>query len=208
MAPDAAAGGGRPRILIFGGSQGAHAINMAMVAAAPRLATHPGGLAITHQTGERDVAVVRDGYARAGLDARVEPFLFAMDREMKAADVVIARSGATTLAELAAARRPAILIPLPTAADDHQPQHQRRPAPGRLPIRPEADRPGALPGVAQALEQSHVGPDPDQELPAAVDQGPPILVADEAGHNRHFRALMRPALVQIGGIGNDGRPLT
>jgi UDP-N-acetylglucosamine--N-acetylmuramyl-(pentapeptide) pyrophosphoryl-undecaprenol N-acetylglucosamine transferase len=111
---------GPPRILIFGGSQGAHAINVAMVEAAPRLAAYPGGLAITHQTGERDVELVRDAYGRAGLAARIEPFLFAMDREMKSADVIICRAGATTLAELTAAGRPALLVPLPTAADDHQ----------------------------------------------------------------------------------------
>ena len=111
---------GPPRVLIFGGSQGAHAINMAMVEAAPQLATHPGGMAITHQTGERDLELVRDGYRRAGFEARVEPFLFAMDREIKAADLVVCRAGATTIAELTAAGRPAVLVPLPTAADDHQ----------------------------------------------------------------------------------------
>ena len=111
---------GPPRVLIFGGSQGAHAINVAMVEAAPRLAADPGGVAITHQTGERDLELVRDGYRRAGLEARVEPFLFAMDREMKAADLVVCRAGATTIAELTAAGAPAILVPLPTAADDHQ----------------------------------------------------------------------------------------
>jgi UDP-N-acetylglucosamine--N-acetylmuramyl-(pentapeptide) pyrophosphoryl-undecaprenol N-acetylglucosamine transferase len=110
----------RTRILIFGGSQGAHAINVAMVAAAAELARHGDRLAITHQTGERDLAFVGDGYRRAGLEARVEPFLYAMDREMTAADLVISRAGATTLAELAAAARPAILVPLPTATDDHQ----------------------------------------------------------------------------------------
>ena len=111
---------GAARVLVFGGSQGAHAINMAMVAAASRLAAASPGVAITHQTGERDLEVVRDGYRRAGLEARVEPFLFTMDREMKSADLVVCRSGATTLAELTAARRPSILIPLPTATDDHQ----------------------------------------------------------------------------------------
>jgi UDP-N-acetylglucosamine--N-acetylmuramyl-(pentapeptide) pyrophosphoryl-undecaprenol N-acetylglucosamine transferase len=64
--------------------------------------------------------MVRDGYRRAGLEARVEPFLYEMDREMKSADVVICRAGATTLAELAAAGTAAILVPLPTATDDHQ----------------------------------------------------------------------------------------
>jgi UDP-N-acetylglucosamine--N-acetylmuramyl-(pentapeptide) pyrophosphoryl-undecaprenol N-acetylglucosamine transferase len=108
------------RILVFGGSQGAHAINVAMVAAAPRLAASADAVSITHQTGERDLEMVRDGYRRAGLQARVEPFLFAMDREMKAADLVVCRAGATTLAELMASGRPAVLIPLPTATDDHQ----------------------------------------------------------------------------------------
>ena len=111
---------GAPGILIFGGSQGSHAINMAMVEAAPRLAAYPGRLAITHQTGERDLERVRDDYRRAGLAARVEPFLFAMDREIRAADLVVSRAGATTIAELTAAGKPALLIPLPTAADDHQ----------------------------------------------------------------------------------------
>jgi UDP-N-acetylglucosamine--N-acetylmuramyl-(pentapeptide) pyrophosphoryl-undecaprenol N-acetylglucosamine transferase len=111
---------GPPRVLIFGGSQGAHAINVAMVEAAPQLAAHPGGMAITHQTGERDLELVRDGYRRAGIEARVEPFLFAMDREIKAADLVVCRAGATTLAELTTAGRPAVLVPLPTATDDHQ----------------------------------------------------------------------------------------
>ena len=111
---------GPPRVLIFGGSQGAHAINVAMVEAAPQLAAHPGGMAVTHQTGERDLELVRDGYRRAGLEARVEPFLFTMDREIRSADLVVCRAGATTIAELTAAGRAAVLVPLPTAADDHQ----------------------------------------------------------------------------------------
>jgi len=109
----------RAKVLIFGGSQGAHAINMAMVEAAPRLAAD-GGVDITHQTGERDVELVRRAYRDAGLAARVEPFLFAMDREMKQADVIVSRAGSTSIAELTAVGRAAILIPLPTAADDHQ----------------------------------------------------------------------------------------
>ena len=108
------------RVLVFGGSQGAHAINVAMVEAAPRLAAAAPGLAITHQTGERDLEMVRDGYRRAGLEVRVEPFLFTIDREMRDADLIVCRAGATTLAELTAAGRPSVLIPLPTATDDHQ----------------------------------------------------------------------------------------
>ena len=114
----------RPRgatgVLVFGGSQGAHAINVAMVAAAARLAAAPVDVVLTHQTGERDVEMVREGYRQAGQVGRVEPYLFAMAREMSAADLVVCRAGATTVAEIAAAARPAILVPLPTATDDHQ----------------------------------------------------------------------------------------
>ena len=111
---------GAGRVLVFGGSQGAHAINVAMVEAATRLAATGIRLAITHQTGERDVDLVRDAYERAGVPARVEAFIYEMHREMKAADVVVARSGATTLAELAASATPSILVPLPNSTDDHQ----------------------------------------------------------------------------------------
>jgi UDP-N-acetylglucosamine--N-acetylmuramyl-(pentapeptide) pyrophosphoryl-undecaprenol N-acetylglucosamine transferase len=106
------------RVLVFGGSQGAHAINVAMVEAATQLAA--GTLHVTHQTGERDVAMVRDAYRQAGFQAIVEPFLFDMGRQLGQADLVVCRAGATTLAEITAAGTAAILIPLPTATDDHQ----------------------------------------------------------------------------------------
>ena len=108
------------RLLVFGGSQGAHAINVAMVGAASQLAASSPRVQITHQTGERDLEMVREGYRKAGLDARVEAFLYEMDREMKVADLVVSRAGATTLAELAASAKASILVPLPTATDDHQ----------------------------------------------------------------------------------------
>jgi UDP-N-acetylglucosamine--N-acetylmuramyl-(pentapeptide) pyrophosphoryl-undecaprenol N-acetylglucosamine transferase len=107
------------RVLVFGGSQGAHAINVAMVEAAAELAADP-HLRLTHQTGERDVEMVRAAYRKAGLQADVEPFLFDMGRQLRAADLIVCRAGATTLAEITAAGRAAILIPLPTATDDHQ----------------------------------------------------------------------------------------
>jgi UDP-N-acetylglucosamine--N-acetylmuramyl-(pentapeptide) pyrophosphoryl-undecaprenol N-acetylglucosamine transferase len=108
------------RVLVFGGSQGAHAINMAMVEAAPQLAAGGPALHLVHQTGERDVEVVRTAYGKAGLQADVEPFLYDMGRRLGQSDLVVCRAGATTLAEIAAAGKPAILIPLPTATDDHQ----------------------------------------------------------------------------------------
>jgi UDP-N-acetylglucosamine--N-acetylmuramyl-(pentapeptide) pyrophosphoryl-undecaprenol N-acetylglucosamine transferase len=107
-------------VLVFGGSQGAHAINMAMVEAAAGLAAGDPGLHLTHQTGERDVEVVRAAYRQAGLQADVEPFLYDMGRRLGRAQLVVCRAGATTLAEITAAGKPAILIPLPTATDDHQ----------------------------------------------------------------------------------------
>jgi UDP-N-acetylglucosamine--N-acetylmuramyl-(pentapeptide) pyrophosphoryl-undecaprenol N-acetylglucosamine transferase len=108
------------RVLIFGGSQGAHAINVAMVEAAPGLAGVGPRLRLTHQTGDRDAEMVRSGYRQAGLEVTVEPFFFDMARRIGEADLIVCRAGATTLAELTAAGKAAILIPLPTATDDHQ----------------------------------------------------------------------------------------
>jgi UDP-N-acetylglucosamine--N-acetylmuramyl-(pentapeptide) pyrophosphoryl-undecaprenol N-acetylglucosamine transferase len=110
----------RARILVLGGSQGARGINLALVAAAPELARRLPDLDLVHQTGERELDQVRQGYARAGVAARIVPYLDAVADEMTAADLVIARAGATTLAELAAAGRPAVLVPFPAATDDHQ----------------------------------------------------------------------------------------
>jgi UDP-N-acetylglucosamine--N-acetylmuramyl-(pentapeptide) pyrophosphoryl-undecaprenol N-acetylglucosamine transferase len=111
---------GLTRVLVFGGSQGAHAINVAMVEAAAELAAGGSMVHLTHQTGERDVDVVRAAYRAAGLQAEVEPFLYDMGRQLGRADLVVCRAGATTLAEITAAGRAAVLIPLPTATDDHQ----------------------------------------------------------------------------------------
>ena len=108
------------QVLVFGGSQGAHAINLAMVEAAPELAAGRPRLRLTHQTGERDVEMVRAAYAAAGIQADVQPFFYDMGRRVGSADLIICRAGATTIAEIAAAAKPAILIPLPTATDDHQ----------------------------------------------------------------------------------------
>jgi UDP-N-acetylglucosamine--N-acetylmuramyl-(pentapeptide) pyrophosphoryl-undecaprenol N-acetylglucosamine transferase len=119
---DAAVHADNVRVLIFGGSQGAHAINVAVAEAAERLARGGNAPAITIvcQTGTRDFDMVREAFRRAGLQGRVERFIDAMDREVNDAGLIVARAGATTLAEITAAGRPSILIPLPTAADDHQ----------------------------------------------------------------------------------------
>ena len=112
--------GDRLGLLIFGGSLGAHSLNMA----AARMLSHLGALAprldITHQTGDQDLIEVRAAYAEANIEARVLPFIHDMAAAYGAADLVVCRAGATTLAELAALGKPSILIPYPHAVGNHQ----------------------------------------------------------------------------------------
>jgi UDP-N-acetylglucosamine--N-acetylmuramyl-(pentapeptide) pyrophosphoryl-undecaprenol N-acetylglucosamine transferase len=107
-------------LLVFGGSQGAHHLNEATVAALEVLGTVPDGLRVTHQTGEVDRTWVAEAYRRLGLDARVEAFVDDMGSAYTAADLVIARAGAMSCAEITAVGLPAVLVPYPFAADDHQ----------------------------------------------------------------------------------------
>jgi UDP-N-acetylglucosamine--N-acetylmuramyl-(pentapeptide) pyrophosphoryl-undecaprenol N-acetylglucosamine transferase len=107
-------------VLITGGSQGARAINEAIIGALPLLADEKDQVSFTHQTGENDFYRVRDAYENSGLKADVRPFIEKMVDDFAAADLVISRAGATTVAELAAAGKPAIMVPFPFAADDHQ----------------------------------------------------------------------------------------
>jgi len=108
-------------VLVFGGSQGARAINNAMMNALPLLEGKGDKLRIVHQTGEADLERVRELYRRSRIgDHDVKAFIFDMFDEFAKADIVICRAGATTCAELAAAGKASIMVPLPTAADDHQ----------------------------------------------------------------------------------------
>ncbi|MBM4124967.1 MAG: undecaprenyldiphospho-muramoylpentapeptide beta-N-acetylglucosaminyltransferase [Nitrospira sp.] len=118
---------GRKTLLVFGGSQGAHAINQAMVEALPHLRAEREGLAVIHQTGEADHGWVKEAYRTAGFEAQAEvvPFLFDMPRAVQSADLVVSRSGAVSLAELTACGKAAILIPLPTAIYHHQERNAR-----------------------------------------------------------------------------------
>ena len=106
-------------ILIFGGSAGARRLNEAGPAMRAALADVP-GLRVVHQAGAEAEATVRAAYARIGAPAEVHAFITDMRSAYAAADLVICRSGATTVAELAALGKPAILVPYPHAADDHQ----------------------------------------------------------------------------------------
>ena len=113
--------GEKINLLIFGGSQGARAINNAMTDALEYLQTFKDKLQITHQTGESDFEKIKEIYNRGKWKmARVQPYISNMVDEFAESDLIICRAGATTCAELAAAGKAAIMIPLPTAADDHQ----------------------------------------------------------------------------------------
>jgi UDP-N-acetylglucosamine--N-acetylmuramyl-(pentapeptide) pyrophosphoryl-undecaprenol N-acetylglucosamine transferase len=112
--------GGTPTLLVFGGSQGAHAINQALVESLPGLLERIPGLEIIHQTGERDFAEVNDAYVRAGVHGEVARFIDDMPGKFSRADLVVCRSGASTVAEITAAGKPAVFVPFPRAADDHQ----------------------------------------------------------------------------------------
>jgi UDP-N-acetylglucosamine--N-acetylmuramyl-(pentapeptide) pyrophosphoryl-undecaprenol N-acetylglucosamine transferase len=105
-------------LLVFGGSQGAHQINEAMTAIANELAESP--IRVFHQTGKADLDSVREAYAQAGVPAEVVEFENDMPGRYQWADLAIARAGALTVAELAMAGLPALLVPYPFAADDHQ----------------------------------------------------------------------------------------
>ena len=109
-----------PSLLVFGGSQGARAINNAVVAALPILKEKLPQLRIVHQTGSKELDSVQEGYTQAGVAADVRAFIDDMPREFAETDLIVCRSGASTVAEITAAGKSAIFIPLPTAADDHQ----------------------------------------------------------------------------------------
>jgi UDP-N-acetylglucosamine--N-acetylmuramyl-(pentapeptide) pyrophosphoryl-undecaprenol N-acetylglucosamine transferase len=112
---------GRHCLLVFGGSQGARALNRAVIAALPHLAEWRGQLEIVHQSGELDYQATLEGYrAHDWPDVDVQPFIKDMAQAYARATLVICRAGATTLAELTACGRPSILVPYPYAAAGHQ----------------------------------------------------------------------------------------
>jgi UDP-N-acetylglucosamine--N-acetylmuramyl-(pentapeptide) pyrophosphoryl-undecaprenol N-acetylglucosamine transferase len=112
--------GSAPTLLIFGGSQGATAINKTVIEALPALQRTAPGLHIIHQTGERDYNEAQAAYLKAGISAEVSAFIHDMPNAFSHADMLVCRSGASTVAEVMAAGKPAIFVPFPRAADDHQ----------------------------------------------------------------------------------------
>ncbi|MDZ7620817.1 MAG: UDP-N-acetylglucosamine--N-acetylmuramyl-(pentapeptide) pyrophosphoryl-undecaprenol N-acetylglucosamine transferase, partial [Patescibacteria group bacterium] len=109
-----------PQLLIIGGSGGAQALNRTVPAVLSRLRPSLAAWRIVHQTGRHDFEATRHGYAAAGLQATVLPWLDNMADQMRRSHLAISRAGGTTLAELAASGLPAVLVPYPHAAGDHQ----------------------------------------------------------------------------------------
>jgi UDP-N-acetylglucosamine--N-acetylmuramyl-(pentapeptide) pyrophosphoryl-undecaprenol N-acetylglucosamine transferase len=109
-----------PTLLVFGGSQGANAINQAMVQCLPALVKQIPNIHIIHQTGERGYNGAQAAYQEAGLSAEIAPFITDMPTVFARADLLLCRSGASTVAEITAAGKPAVFVPFPRAADDHQ----------------------------------------------------------------------------------------
>ncbi len=112
--------GSVPTLLVFGGSQGARAINQAMIESLPGLRDKVPGVHVIHQTGERDYDRVLAAYQQSGISGEVHKFIDDMPATFARSDLLVCRSGASTVGEITAAGKPAIFVPFPAAADDHQ----------------------------------------------------------------------------------------
>jgi UDP-N-acetylglucosamine--N-acetylmuramyl-(pentapeptide) pyrophosphoryl-undecaprenol N-acetylglucosamine transferase len=107
-------------LLIFGGSQGSHAINRIVMEALDALGELKTRIRFIHQTGVTDRETVEDGYRKRGFAAEVSPFITDMAAAYRAADLLLCRAGATSIAEITAGGKAAILVPFPFAVNDHQ----------------------------------------------------------------------------------------
>ncbi len=116
---------GKFTVLVLGGSQGAHSINQAMLDALDALAPVKDRLHVIHQTGQADEAEIKAGYEHKGFSADARAFIYDMADQYRKASLIICRAGATTLAEVTALGIPAVLVPFPFAAHNHQ-EHNAR----------------------------------------------------------------------------------
>jgi len=141
----------RLEILVLGGSQGARRLNEAVIDALPHL-NPPAGFGFVHQTGPDDDRIVAEAYRSRGITATVAPFFEDPGTCYADADLAVCRAGATTVAELAAVGLPAVFVPFPFAADDHQVRNVQTLAEGRAArVIPEAELTG--PGLALLLNR-------------------------------------------------------
>jgi UDP-N-acetylglucosamine--N-acetylmuramyl-(pentapeptide) pyrophosphoryl-undecaprenol N-acetylglucosamine transferase len=171
----------RPRrapftLLVTGGSRGAHAINEAMIGALGLLVPKKNQLFVVHQTGEHDYNVAREAYARLEFNAEVSPFIGNMAERFAQADLIVCRSGAITVAEIAAAGRAAIFIPFGAATDSHQLRNAQFMAQS---------------GAGRVIPQDQLKPQRlANEILSLLDQPPKIEEIEERAH-----ALGRPRAV-------------
>jgi UDP-N-acetylglucosamine--N-acetylmuramyl-(pentapeptide) pyrophosphoryl-undecaprenol N-acetylglucosamine transferase len=142
-------------LLIFGGSQGAHRINLAVLEALSRLGDLKGKIRITHQTGKDDLEMVKQGYSDQAVEAQVLPFITDMAAAYGKADLLVCRAGATSIAEITASGKAAIFIPFPFAVNDHQTKNAELLVNrGAAAMIPERDLTGeTLAGVIRRLAQ-------------------------------------------------------
>jgi UDP-N-acetylglucosamine--N-acetylmuramyl-(pentapeptide) pyrophosphoryl-undecaprenol N-acetylglucosamine transferase len=180
--------GARQHLLIFGGSQGARVLNTTMPQIAAALLDAVPGLTILHQAGARHAESTLAAYEASGAPAdrwQVAAFLDDMPQQFAAADLVLARSGASTVAELAAAGKPAVLIPFPQAADDHQRRNAE--------VMAQA-------GAAELLPEAELTPQKLQRLLAELLAQPEKLriMSDKARSLAHPDAAERIAAMAAG----------
>ncbi len=145
---------GAVRLLVLGGSQGARALNIGTPLALERLG---GGFEVRHQCGEAQREATVAAYAKAGITARIEPFITDMAEAYGWADVVLCRAGALTLAEVCAAGVASVLVPLPSAVDDHQTGNAQRLVERGAAVR-VAEGDGFAVRLARELEQLRADP--------------------------------------------------
>jgi len=153
-------------LLIFGGSQGAHAINRATMDALHHLESLKDRLRFIHQTGEKDLETVDRFYREQGFVAEVRPFITEMASAYRAADLLVCRAGATSIAEITGCGKAAILIPFPFAVNDHQTQNAELLArAGAAALIPEKDLDG--PRLAALIEKLYHRPEEIEKMERA-----------------------------------------
>lgn len=153
-------------LLIFGGSQGAHAVNQAVIAALEGLAPLKDRIRFIHQTGEKDREAVAKAYREGGFTAEVAPFIAEMAAAYRTADLLICRAGATSIAEMTAGGKASILIPFPFAVNDHQTKNAELLArAGAALMIPERELNG--PGLAAIIGRLHGHPDEIRRMETA-----------------------------------------
>jgi UDP-N-acetylglucosamine--N-acetylmuramyl-(pentapeptide) pyrophosphoryl-undecaprenol N-acetylglucosamine transferase len=142
-------------LLVFGGSQGAHRINVAVLEAMPHLGDLKGRIRMIHQTGKDDLENVTQGYRDYAVEAKVLPFITDMAAAYAESDLLICRAGATSIAEITASGKAAIFIPFPFAVNDHQTKNAELLVNrGAAAMIPEKDLTGeSLSGIIRRLAQ-------------------------------------------------------